>query len=174
MLVLGSGKKIGIGIGITAVLIVAYLGLNIYAISSLQFRNHETGQFDFADMSIDAKIEACNPTFFPASFNKFDVKMVYKSTDFGTFTVWGDTIAPKSSSVVDGRFKLNGEAVAGLFLAALGSAFTGQSNFDPNQIRLNANLDAPILGIIPFSVSKEFSIDEFKNFMSDQNGRFDC
>lgn len=170
---MGSGRKAGIVISIVLALIFTYLSLNVYAISNLQFRGYQTGQFDLADMSMDVKLEACNPVFFPATFNKFNIDMVYKSTDFGTFTVWGTTIPPQSSSIVDGRLKVNAQAVLGLALSALGSAFTGQSSFDPNQVHFTANLDAPILGIIPFSISKSYTMDEFKGIMG-QTGRFDC
>lgn len=171
---MGNGKKAGIGLGIIIVLFVAYLGLNVYAISSLQFRNHQAGKFDFADMSMDTQLEACNPTFFPASFNKFNVDMIYKATDFGTFSVYGTTIPPHSSSIVDARLRVNAQAVLGFTFSALGSAITGKNTFDQNQVHLNANLDAPILDIIPFSINKSYSLDEFRGIISGQGGKFDC
>ena len=167
-------KRAAISITIAAALVALYLGLNIYAISNLQFRGHQTGSFDFADMSADVQLEACNPSFFPASFNKLNVDIIYKSTNFGTFTVWGKTILPHSSSIVDGRLKVNAEAVAGLFIASLSSAFSGKTTFDVNQMRLVASLDAPILGVIPFSVTKEYTISEFTSLMNGQAAHFNC
>jgi len=172
---MNNAKKAAVGVGIAVTIAVIYLALNVYAISNLQFRGYQTENFDFADMSMDVQLEACNPSFFPASFNKFNVEMIYKSTNFGTFTVWGTTIPPQSSSIVDGRLNVNAMAMAGLFLAALGSAFSGQEmDFDVNQIRFIANLDAPIFGVIPFSIKKEYSSEEFKNIMSGQTYRFEC
>lgn len=172
---MNKAQKIGICIGITILIIVTYASLNVYAISNLQFRAHQIGKFDPADMSIDTQVETCNPSFFPASFNKFDVDIIYKSTTFGTFTVWGSTIQPQSSEIVNGRLNVNAVAMAGLFLTALGSTFSGQQmDLDVNQIHYVTNLDAPIFGVIPFSIKKEYSSNEFKNIMSGQTGRFDC
>jgi len=88
--------------------------------------------------------------------------MNYKSTNFGTFTMWGKTIQPQSPILVDGRVNVNGQAVMQLLLAGFSSAFGGQQvDFDPTKMKYVANLNAPILGMIPFSVSQEYSSDEF-------------
>lgn len=153
---------IGLGIGIPVVLILIILGLNMFAISNLQFRGQSIESLDIVDMSADTKFEICNPTFFPASFEKLEIAMNYKSTNFGTFTMWGKTIQPQSPILVDGRVNVNGQAVMQLLLAGFSSAFGGQQvDFDPTKMKYVANLNAPILGMIPFSVSQEYSSDEF-------------
>lgn len=170
-------KTIGIGIGISVAIIMIYFGLNLYAINNLQFRGHESGQgnFDFADMSMDFQLEVCNPTFFPATFSKFKGDVIYKSTNFGTLTINGGTVLPQSHSIFDGRMKLNTEALVGLFLKALGSAFSGKdSAFDPNDFNIVLTLDAPIFGIIPFSVTEEYSSNEFQSLMQGLTEKFDC
>lgn len=166
---------VGLGIGIPIILIVIIVGLNIFAISNLQFRGHSMEEMDILDMSIDGKFEVCNPTFFPASFDTLKMDINYKSTNFGTFTIWGKTIPPQSPTIVDGRANINGQAVLQLFIAAMGSAFGGQGlDFDPNQIRFSAVLDAPILGIIPFSISQNYSSDEFQKLMQGKNESWSC
>jgi len=114
---------IGLGIGIPVVLILIILGLNMFAISNLQFRGQSIESLDIVDMSADTKFEICNPTFFPASFEKLEIAMNYKSTNFGTFTMWGKTIQPQSPILVDGRVNVNGQAVMQLLLAGFSSAF---------------------------------------------------
>lgn len=167
--------KIGLGIGIPVVLILIVLTLNVFAISNLQFRGQSVENFDIVDMSADAKFEVCNPTFFPASFNTLKIDANYKSTNFGTFTVWGKTILPQSPTVVDGRLNINGQAVMQLFAAALGSAFGMQeSDFDPDQIKFNTTLDAPILGVIPFTVSQNYSTDEMQKMLEGNNDAWSC
>ena len=169
------GAKIGIGVGVLIVIIVLVLALNVYAISNLQIQAQEMGNFDLLDLSMDGKFVACNPTFFPASFNTFSVDIVYKSTNFGTFTVWGKTIPPSTPITLDGRLNLNGESVMQLLIAAFGSVFGGDEfEFDPNQIRYIAKLDAPILGIIPFSVSETYTPTEFMDIIGGQTGEWSC
>ena len=167
--------KIGLGIGIPVVLILLVLGLNVFAINNLQFRGYSMESLDIVDMSADAKFEVCNPTFFPASFDTLKIDVDYKSTNFGTFTVWGKIIPPQSPTVVDSRVNINGQAVLQLFVAAMGSAFGGQEmDFDPEQIRFITTLDAPILGVIPFSVSQNYSTDEFQKMMQGDNDAWSC
>ena len=171
--------KIVIGIGIGIAVILMYSGLNLYAVSNLQFRGNSSdfnlSKFDLADTSMDVKLEACNPTFFPASFNNLKVDFTYKSTSFGTFTVYGKTISPQSSSIVDGRLKMNALAVGGLFLEFLKANISGtKPNVDPNELHYVTNLDAPILGFIPFSISKSYSPTEFWNMISGQTGNYSC
>jgi len=167
--------KVAIGIGIPIVIIIIILGMNLYALSNLQFRGYAVDDFDLFDLSMGTQFEVCNPTFFPASFNKLEVDILYKNSNFGTFTLWGQNIPPMTPTVVDGQVKLNGETVLQLFLGSLGSSFGGQGgNFDPNQMRFVGKLDAPILGIIPFSISQTFSTDEFSEMMQGNSGQWSC
>lgn len=170
-----SYKKAGAAIAIIIVIIIVYGTMNLYALSSLQFRPNGTGTFDFADLSMPLHLQACNPSYFPASFDKFSLDINYKSTNFGDAIVWGKMIPPKSSVPVDGQLKLNGQGLVQLFLASFASAFSGQqSSFDPSQMRITATLDAPIFGVIPFSISKDYSIGDFKGMMSNATGQYSC
>ena len=167
-------KILIIGI-VIPIIIIVLIGLNFYAISNLQFRGHSVDDFDLVDLSMDTRFEACNPTFFPASFDTLKVDIVYKSTNFGTVTIWGQTIPPNTPTVVDGRIKLEGQSILQLFLAAFGSAFGGdEMNFDPKQMKFIAKLDAPLLGIIPFTITKEYSSDEFTGIMQGSNNQWSC
>ena len=168
-------SKIAIGIGIPIVIIIIVLGMNFYALSNLEFRGYTVDELDLFDLSANTQTEVCNPTFFPASFNKLEIDILYKNSNFGTFTLWGQTIPPMTPIIVDGQMKINGESVLQLFLGALGSSFGGQgTNFDPNQMSLVGKLDAPILGIIPFSISQSFSMDEFTEMMQGNSGQWNC
>ena len=167
--------KIVIAIAIPIVLIIILLGINFYALSNLQFRMYSVDEFDFFDLSMGNQFEVCNPTFFPASFNKLEIDILYKNSNLATQTVWGQNIPSMTPTVLDGQVKLNGESLLQLFLASMGSSFGGQgANFDPNQMRFNGKLDALILGIIPFSVSQTFSTDEFIQIMQGNSGKWSC
>jgi len=174
-----SGIKIGIGIAIPIIIpiiiIVALFSMNAYAITNLQFRGHSVDGVDLIDMNMDTKFEVCNPTFFPASFETLKVDLVYKSTNFGTITMWGQTIPSSTPTIIDGRVNMNGQAIMQLFVAALGSTFRAEEiDFDPKQVKIFIELDAPILGIIPFTVSKSYPSDEFIEIFQGKINEWSC
>ncbi|MDE1816730.1 MAG: hypothetical protein KGI11_09255, partial [Thaumarchaeota archaeon] len=62
-----------------------------------------------------------------------------------------------------------------LFIGAFASAFSGQQNtFDPSQMHITSTLDASLFGIIPFSISKDYSANEFKNMITNTTSQFSC
>lgn len=168
-------RKVVIGIVIPIVIILIVLGMNLYALSNLQFKANAVNNFDAFDFSMDADFVVCNPTFFPASFNKLEVDILYKTTNFGTFTILGQNIPPMTPTIVEGQIKINGEFVLQQLLGSMGSSFGGQGmNFDPNQMKFIGKLDAPIFGVIPFSISHTFSADEFSEMMQGNSGQWSC
>ena len=174
-----SGIKIGIGITIPIIIpiiiIVALFTMNGNAITNLEFRGHSVDDLDLMDMSMDTKFEVCNPTFFPASFETLKVDIVYKSTNFGTIIMEGQTIPSKTPTILEGRINMNGQPIMQLFVAALNSEFrAGEINFEPKQVKFFIELDAPILGIIPFSVLKSYTSDEFIEIFHDNMNQWSC
>lgn len=171
-----SALQIGLIVGIGISIIIVFFGLHVYAISNLQFRNYQTDEPDFADMSANIQFEACNPTFFPVMLEQFNVDVIYKTTNFATVTVNDNNIAPYSSSVVSGRLKVNSEALVGLFLTALKSAFSDEKMplQNPEELRFVAKFNVPVLGVIPFPIVKEYSNNEFADLMSGHAANFDC
>jgi hypothetical protein len=167
---------VGLVIGIGITIIIVFMGLHIYAISNLQLRNLQNGELDLMDRSIDMQFEACNPTFFPVILKQFSVDMIYKSTNFATIIINDNNIPPHSSIIIDGRFKMNDEAFMGLFLSALKSTFSDEETSLPNpeEFGFVTKFDVPILGVIPFSITKEFSNDEFGDLIGRQASKFDC
>ena len=171
--------KIGIGIAIPIIIpiiiIVALFSMNAYAITNLQFRGHSVDDVDLIDMNMDTKFEVCNPTFFPASFETLKVDVIYKSTNFGTITMWGQTIPSNTPTIIDGRIYMNGQAIMQLFADTLGSTLrVGEMDFDPKQVKIFIELDASILGIIPFSVSKSYPSDEFIEIFQGKINEWSC
>lgn len=138
--------------------------LNLYALNSLYFSEIELGGINFADTSADIKMKASNPTFIPASFDKMQLDIDYNSTNFGTVTVYGGTIAPFSDKQVDGNLRINVRALAGLVLESL---FGSGSSFDESQLHIVASVDAPIFGVIPYTITKKYSKIEFQTLLAD-------
>jgi hypothetical protein len=151
----GNKKKIVIAGIVIAAIICGFIGTNAYAASSVQIRPHQGNQFAISPSVLHIQAEACNPSYFSASFHNYEITAIYKTKVLEVALINGSTITPKSSMLLDGTFTINREAV---------SEFANQSStFDPNQATVKTKLDAPIFGIIPFTVSKEYTGQEFAN-----------
>jgi hypothetical protein len=149
--------------GIIAIFVVALI-INYYATSNLQFRAQGGGDFDFTTFSTSALIDACNPTAFPASFERYTVGVYYKNENFATVMIDGATIMPNDSETLHGTVDINGEIIAGLFLQGLADSFSGQSEqqaaFGEEDITAKTTLETKLLGIIPISQTEDIDLSE--------------
>ncbi len=159
-------KYASIGI-IVAIIIVAYIGLDVYAVNNLQFRPHHGQQVAISDTELSIQTDACNPTYFPATFTKYEIDAFYNTDIIEKATVGGSTLSPKSAATLDGIFAINKDAVTKI----------GQQNatFDPTKATITTSVAAPLLGFIPYTVDKKYPAIEFQNMIKNPPpGTFDC
>ena len=160
-------KKIAIAGIVIAVIVFGFIGVNAYAASAIQIRPHQGKQYAISETVLHIQAEACNPSYFPTSFHNYEITAIYKSKVLETASISGSMITPKSSLLLDGTFTID-KAVISEF-AKQGSAF------DPNQAVIKTKLDAPIFGIIPFSINKEYTGQEFSNVLKNgPPGGYQC
>lgn len=159
-------KYASVGI-IIAIIIVAYIGLDVYAVNNLQFRPHHGQQVAISDTELSIQTDACNPSYFPATFTKYEIDAFYNSDIIEKATVGGSTLSPKSAATLNGIFAINKDAVTKI----------GQQNatFDPTKATITTTVNAPILGFIPYAVDKKYPAIEFQNMIKNPPpGTFDC
>lgn len=159
-------KYASIGI-IIAIIIVAYVGLDVYAVNNLQFRPHHGQQVAISDTELSIQTDACNPSYFPATFTKYEIDAFYNSDIIEKATVGGSTLSPKSAATLDGIFAINKQAVAKI----------GQSNttFDPTKATITTSINAPIFGFVPYTVDQKYDAVDFqKRIKNPPPGTFDC
>ena len=152
---------------IIAIVVAVYAGLDAYSVTTLQFRPHHGNQYLISQTQVFIQSDVCNPFYFPASFNKYEINAFYKTDSVETAEISGSTISPKTYEILNGVFTLNKNTVTKL----------QQENFtfDPNQARVITTVDAPIFGVIPFSVVKEYAGDEFQKVLKNgPPGSFNC
>ena len=162
-----SPKKYAtIGI-IAAIILVAYIGLDVYAVNSLQFRPHQGQQIVISETQLAIKSEACNPAYFPATFTKYEITAFYNSDEIEKATIAGSTLSPKSAATLDGIFAINKEAV---------TKFAKENvTFDGSKATITTSIYAPIFGFIPYVVEKKYPAQEFQNRIKNPPpGSFDC
>jgi hypothetical protein len=163
----GNRKKIVIAGIVIAAIIFGYIGANAYAVSTLEFRPHQGTQYTISATVLHIQAEACNPSYFPASFRNYEINAVYKSQVLETALINGSTISPKSSLLLDGKFTINRDALSQI-------AKEG-SQFDPNQALVKTKLDAAIFGIIPFTINKDYSGTQFADIVKNgPPGGYQC
>lgn len=159
-------KYASIGI-IIAIIIVAYAGLDVYAVNNLQFRPHHGQQVAISDTELSIQTDACNPSYFPATFTKYEIDAFYNSDIIEKATVGGSTLSPKSAATLDGVFAINKQAVDKI----------GQTNatFDPTKATITTSISAPIFGFIPYTVDQKYDAVDFQNRIKNPPpGTFDC
>ena len=162
-----SRKKIAILVAVIVAIVVAYVGLDSYAVSTLQFRPNTSNEYQISPTEIHIQADVCNPSFFPASFNKYEITAFYNSSIIEKAEIGGSTLSSKTMSTVDGVFALNTDA---LFKLKQENA-----TFDPTLAKITTSVDAPIFGIIPFSVVKQYSAEQFHDVLKNgPPGSFSC
>jgi len=163
----GNRKKIAMAGIVIAAMIFAYIGANAYAVSTLEFRPHQGTQYKISETVLHIQAEACNPSYFPASFHNYEINAIYKSQVLETASINGSIISPKSSLILDGKFTMNKDTL---------SQFAQEgSQFDPNQALVKTKLDAAIFGIIPFSINKDYSGTQFADIVKNgPPGGYQC
>lgn len=152
---------------IVAVILVAYIGLDVYAINNLQFRPHHGQQTVISNTQLSIQSDACNPSYFPATFTKYEIVAKYNSVEIENATISGSTLSPKSAVVLDGVFSIDKEAVT-----KMGSQ---NATFDPSKATITTSIYAPIFGVVPYTVDKKYAAEDFQNRIKNPPpGTFDC
>lgn len=153
---------------------VAYSALNFYAIENLNFRWHEKEKFSFYSLS-KGKLEVCNTLPVFATLNRYDAQVIYQSNKVATFSTSG-TIPPSSSTVLEGKLDTSEFVPALTYLLYFDTELSGTdvAKFDVKQLRIVINMETRFLGVIPLSITKEYSAYEFVDLMNQQDSNFDC
>jgi len=160
-------KKIAIAGLVVAAIFFSYITADVYAVNSLQIKPHQGNQYAISETVMHIQAQACNPSYFPASFHSYEISAVYKSRVLETASITGITISPKSSTLLDGTFTIDKQALSEV--ANLGSVFNA------TDAQVITKLNAPIFGIIPFTINKGYSGTEFADVVKNgPPGGYQC
>lgn len=151
---IGGGTAVAIFIGLTA--------MSFYALTQLQLTPRSVGNFDFKTLSLDVELNACNPTTFPASFNKVELVLYWQSEEFLTVTLKGNTIMPNQDATLNGKLALNQDL-------DYWKAYWIFASFNESDLSLKITLTTNVMGFIPYSQSKMFDYAEFRELLLSPN-----
>lgn len=163
-----QAKKRIISIAIVAAIIItSYVVLDMYAVNSLQFRPHRGTQAIISDTEISIQSDACNPSYFPASFSKYQITAFYKSEIIETATIGGGMISPKSASTFDGIFALNKDVIT--------KYQNTNEQFNASNAQVTTKVYASIFGFIPYAVERNYGADQFQQIIKNgPPGSYSC
>lgn len=145
-----------------------YSVLNIIAAEQLQFK-WSKDKFSFFELSNGGDVEFCNTMPYWTSLNKFEIITFYDMKQNGIFTVYPLTINPSSTAIQKGVFSSQEFTAAQYVFMNLDFEFDGGDiRIDPNKLYVTVNINTPIIGIIPYTTTLQYSGFEFSNLMNNE------
>jgi len=169
----------------TAIVIIAsfiiagpfvFAAWNIHAAEQLQFIGIEQERFNYFDLINDGEINVCNPNPFYVVFDKIDIIMIFEQKDKGLFSIQGTTLPPSSVTTLEGKFSSETFQETQYLSMHFDLMFSGSApiRIDPNKFAIATETHTPIMGIIPYSITQQYSGLDFWNMMNDKDGRLSC
>jgi hypothetical protein len=163
---------------IASIVIVGSVGYslwNVFAIDSLKIASAEPGKFAYFDLMNNGKISMCNSLPFYVNVEKFEIVIFYDNEHKGTFTVTPNTISPQSSITVEGKFRSEFFVDSQYLFLHLDGEFSGSQpiRIDPAKMFVVTKVDSPIIGVIPYTISHQYTGSDFYNMMKDRTD-FSC
>jgi hypothetical protein len=164
-------NKHTIVVAVSIIVIAASLGyssLNLLSAKDLQFRWYQPDSFDLLSIIFGGKLAVCNNSDYPAAFASYSFDVIYEGQSLGVFTANGAGLAPHTNTMVDGKFATDNKQVANILFASLDTALGGgqAARINPNNMQVITTLETKIIGLVPFSLTHQYSGEEFVKMMS--------
>lgn len=147
---------------------IGYSALDVIAVDQLSLGWNSNSSFDYLLMLNGGNIEVCNPFFSKASFRGIAITIMYEGEPVGSFEVGGAVVPP--GTVVElagaGRTTLMAQQIISSYIekSSLKNSRVDtlpQADSFYSDIDVTITADTTFLGVIPYSVYKEYSGDEF-------------
>jgi len=153
-----------------------YSGWNIFGADQLQFKGAEDGRFSYYGMISDREIIVCNTLPFYVNFNRINIVTFFEEENKGSFSTLPITISPLSSLTINGTFSSETFEEIQYYSLHFDSMFSGSApvRIDPTKFSVVTEIETPIIGVIPYSVTKQYSGMNFWNMMNGNSSNFNC
>ena len=164
-------SKISIVAIIAIIIPFAYSALNIYAAQHLHYRWGDLNRFSYFDLSNNGNVEFCNAMPYWMNIQKFEIVTFYDSRNTGTFTVPPFVINPSSYTIQKGTFRSDDYTESQYLFMNLDFEFSGggEIRVDPNKMYMLVNVYTPIIGVIPYTTTVQYTGFDLYNIMNDIN-----
>lgn len=155
---------------------VGFSAWNVAAADQIQIKAINEGYFSYFDLINNPKIMICNPTPLPVNFDEIRISMVYDGQNIGIVHFPVKSLDSNSETKLEGS--LNTEQFKQL--QYLGLHFDAMYNdVIPSRIPLKTvnivtEINSKILGLIPYSTTKEHPGVNFWYLMDNKESTYTC
>lgn len=146
---------------------LGYSSLNVISAKDLQF-SWPNQSFQFTSVIVGKTVNVCNNSDYPATFRQYSFTMIYDKQILGTFTTGSGGFAPHSGGLVSGKFESADEQISNIFLSFMDTEEGGTdvTRIDINKMKIDTKIDTTIFGVIPFSVTHDYSGKDFVEMLN--------
>lgn len=161
---------------IASVIVIAgslgYSSLSLLSAKDLQFRWYQADSFDLLSILIGGNLFVCNNSDYPATFSSYAFDVIYEEKSLGVFSTNGAGLVPHTSAMVNGKFTTDDMRVSNILLASLDTALGGgnAARINPDYMQVVVTVETKIIGLVPFSITNQYSGQEFVQLMSKKTG----
>lgn len=147
---------------------LGYSSLNLVSAKDLQFRWNKIGAFDFIAILVRGNLVVCNNSDLPSSFQSYSFSITYDGKDLGTFVTEGGMIAPHTTGIISGKLQSDDKKISETFFSFLDTELGGTdvTRIDATKMAVTSTLDTRIIGIIPHTITHQYSGQEFMDMMN--------
>lgn len=102
--------------------------------------------------------------------------MVFDKKEIGIYRIQDVVLSPFTISNIKGNFKSENFDEAQYYAFHFDGEFSESIpiRIDSMKFSIISEIDTPIIGIIPYTVNKQYSGQEFWNMMNEKNGKVSC
>jgi hypothetical protein len=153
-----------------------YSGWNIYALDHLQLKGTDDGMFRFFDMINSGNIEICNSMPFFVNYEKLSIFIFFNDDNKGEYSISSNTLNPLSSKIVNGTFSSETFSEAQYLALHFDGMFYGSTpeRIDPRELKIITQIQAPIIGVVPYTITNQYSGLYFWDALNGKIGEFNC
>ena len=163
---------------VASIIIVSIVGFgvwNIFSSEQIQLRVSNQDGFRFFGFINEEKISMCNPSPFYIGFNNFKINMVYEGREVGELSFPGALLAPNSDITREGKFTTEVYEEVQYLAMHFDGMFMDSTpvRIDPAKMVIKTETQIQIIGLIPFSVTKQYSALDFWEMMN-ADSKYSC
>ena len=146
---------------------LGYSSLNVVSAKNLEF-GWPGQSFDFLAALTGKTINVCNDSDLPATFSQYSFTMFYDEDDLGTYSTGSGGLNPHSDGVIFGKFESKDNRMSTLFFSFLDTEMSGTdvTRINKDKVTVITKLDTTILGVVPFSITEQYSGQEFLDLIN--------
>ena len=159
--------KIVTVIAIIAIIVpFAYSAMNIYAAEQLKYNWDKPEDFAFFDVLNGGNVQLCNTVPYYVNFKNFQITVIYDEKNRGEFSVKDIGINGLQSKIMKGKFSADDFLESQHLFMTMDFQFDGgDMRVDPSKLFVIVSIDTPIIGIIPYTTTNQYSGIEFDQLM---------